>query len=82
VRILKTALVIILSLLAAFALTIALTITLLESEYPADPVILITTSFVGLCLLFSSLYFKREKIRQAAWALLGFSFVGLFVLGT
>ena len=76
----KAILVIILSLVLAFALSIGLTIGLLAYEYPSDPVMLIATSFVGLWLLFCSFYFRGEKIRRGAFALLGFSFVGLLVL--
>lgn len=81
-HIVKAILVIVFSLVAAMALTIGLTIGLLESQYPSDPVMLIATSFAGLWLLFSSLYFKRKQIRQGALALLGFSLVGLMVLST
>ena len=79
-RTFKAILVIVLSLILALALTIGLTIWLLEAKYPADPVLLIATSFAGIWLLLCSLYFKGEKIRQGALALLGFSVVGLVVI--
>ena len=79
-RIFKAILVSILSLILAVILAIGLTIGLLANDYPADPVMLIATSFVGLWLLFCSFYFKGKEIRWGALTLLGFSFVGLLVL--
>jgi hypothetical protein len=77
----KAILVGVLSLIVAVALAFGLTIWLLSIEYQSDPVLLIATSFVGFWMLFCSFYFKRGKIRQGAFALLGFSFLGLIVMG-
>ena len=79
VKIVKAVLVGILSLIVAAALAVALTIVLLMNNYEADPVIQVATTFVGFWLLFFGLYLREKRIRWGAFALLGFSAVGLVV---
>ena len=77
----KAIVVVILFLILAVLMTLGLTIGLLAINFPSDPMLLVTTSFVGLWLLLCSFYFKGKEIRWGALALLGFSCVGLVVIG-
>ena len=78
-RIVKVVLMGVLSLILAAILAVGLTVGLLMNNYEPDPVIQVAATFVGLWLLFFGLYLREKRIRWGAFALLGFSAVGLVV---